>query len=181
VSSNLIARSIEVCLLGEQPARLRHDADSIVKALSAQPWSPAARLSGPEPLDRPARQAFGWMPRSTVRDPLDMALGRTIRRRRSLLGLSQEQLGASCGVSFQQIQKYENGANRVSFSRLVLIARALNCRVSDLVVAFDGPGADCGEAGDSPADTAALLAAYRGLNPEQRRRLVSLAEVISSH
>ena len=55
------------------------------------------------------------------------------------MSISQEQLGAACGISFQQVQKYESGANRVSFSRLVQIAGALDCRVSDLTRALDQP------------------------------------------
>jgi transcriptional regulator with XRE-family HTH domain len=53
--------------------------------------------------------------------------------------MSQERLAEACGVSFQQVQKYESGANRISFSRLLQIARALNCRLSDLVGALDAP------------------------------------------
>ena len=66
-------------------------------------------------------------------DPMDIALGAAVRIRRRTIGMSQEALAEQCGVSFQQIQKYENGANRISFSRLVQIARALRCRVTDLM------------------------------------------------
>jgi transcriptional regulator with XRE-family HTH domain len=76
---------------------------------------------------------------SRAADDLDRALGNAIRLRRRSLGLTQEELGKSCGISFQQVQKYESGANRVSFSRLVQIARALECRVSDLTRALDQP------------------------------------------
>lgn len=72
-------------------------------------------------------------------DPMDVALGATIRVRRRTIGMSQEALAEKCGVSFQQIQKYENGVNRVSFSRLVQIARALDCRVTDLMGVLDVP------------------------------------------
>src|SRR6478736_258517 len=72
-------------------------------------------------------------------DDLDRALGNAIRLRRRSLNLTQEQLANACGISFQQVQKYENGANRVSFSRLVQIARALECRVTDLTTALDQP------------------------------------------
>jgi transcriptional regulator with XRE-family HTH domain len=70
---------------------------------------------------------------------MDVALGATIRVRRRTIGMSQEALAEKCGVSFQQIQKYENGVNRVSFSRLVQIARALDCRVTDLMGVLDVP------------------------------------------
>jgi transcriptional regulator with XRE-family HTH domain len=54
------------------------------------------------------------------------------------MGVSQTKLAESIGVTFQQIQKYERGANRVSFSALVRIAKALDCRVADLIEDVDG-------------------------------------------
>jgi len=66
-------------------------------------------------------------------DRLDQALGLAIRLRRHARGLSQSALGEAIGVSFQQIQKYERGSNRVSFSTMVRICEALGCHVSDLV------------------------------------------------
>ena len=70
---------------------------------------------------------------------LDVALGLTIRERRKALGVSQTALANAIGLTFQQIQKYERGFNRVSFSRLVHIAHALECRVADLVRDLDDP------------------------------------------
>ncbi len=58
-------------------------------------------------------------------DPVDHHVGTVIRRRRMQLGLSQEALADKLGLSFQQVQKYEKGVNRVSASRLVQIARIL--------------------------------------------------------
>ena len=75
-------------------------------------------------------------------DPLDVALGDAVRTRRRALNLSQHALAERCGVSFQQVQKYENGVNRISFSRLVQIAHALDCRVLDLMAALDPPTAE---------------------------------------
>jgi transcriptional regulator with XRE-family HTH domain len=68
---------------------------------------------------------------------LDVALGLRIRQRRKALGVSQTALADAIGLTFQQIQKYERGFNRVSFSRLVDIAHALNCRVVDLIGDLD--------------------------------------------
>ena len=115
-------------------------------------------------------------------DDLDRALGNAIRLRRRSLNLSQEQLASACGISFQQIQKYENGANRVSFSRLVQIARALNCRVTDLTGALEQPES-------APADfeflklmtvpgAVDLLKRYEVMTPEARRLLVDLLQNI---
>lgn len=57
---------------------------------------------------------------------MDQRVGDRIRRRRILMGLTQDQLGEALDISYQQIQKYETGANRVSAGRLYLIARKLN-------------------------------------------------------
>src|SRR3954453_13011419 len=79
---------------------------------------------------------------------MDIALGAAVRIRRRSLGISQEALAEQCGVSFQQIQKYENGANRGSFSRLVQIARALRRRVVGRMDALDAPqGEGAGQLG----------------------------------
>jgi transcriptional regulator with XRE-family HTH domain len=62
--------------------------------------------------------------------PIDTAVGRQIRRRRIGLGLSQGSLASALGVTFQQVQKYERGSNRVSASRLYQLAQVLNTPVS---------------------------------------------------
>ena len=66
---------------------------------------------------------------------IDRHVGERIRHRRTELGLTQEQLGEALGVSYQQIQKYETGANRISAGRLYEIARRLGVDISDF---FDG-------------------------------------------
>lgn len=63
-------------------------------------------------------------------DPIDIHVGKRLRLRRTLLSMSQEQLAAAVGVTFQQIQKYERGSNRVSASRLYDIARVLGVSIS---------------------------------------------------
>jgi transcriptional regulator with XRE-family HTH domain len=68
---------------------------------------------------------------------LDGAMGLNIRARRKALRMSQTTLATAVGVTFQQIQKYERGGNRVSFSRLVDIAHALDCRVANLIGEMD--------------------------------------------
>jgi transcriptional regulator with XRE-family HTH domain len=73
-------------------------------------------------------------------DRLDQALGLAIRLRRHAKGLSQSALGEAIGVSFQQVQKYERGSNRVSFSTMVRICEALGCHVSDLVAEVEELG-----------------------------------------
>lgn len=66
-------------------------------------------------------------------DPIDVAVGHRIRVRRKWLGISQSTLADHLGVSFQQVQKYERGANRVSASMLVRIAQKLDTSVGELV------------------------------------------------
>jgi transcriptional regulator with XRE-family HTH domain len=116
---------------------------------------------------------------------VDAALGAAIRLRRRTLGISQEMLAVKCGVSFQQIQKYENGSNRISFSRLVQIATALHCRVNDLIDVL--AGADEG----SPKDlqlrlrmglpgALELLEAFEALQPALRSALVEFARALAA-
>jgi len=68
---------------------------------------------------------------------IDRHVGERIRRRRVMLGLTQEQLGEALGISYQQIQKYETGANRVSAGRLFKISQILEMNVATL---YDGLG-----------------------------------------
>ena len=77
-------------------------------------------------------------------DDIDVHLGRKLRRRRRLLGLTQEDLAQACGVRFQQIQKYECGANRMLASRLWQLAQVLDTPVSYFFEGLEGAsdGAD---------------------------------------
>ena len=63
-------------------------------------------------------------------NPVDIHVGGRIRLRRTLLGMSQEKLGKAIGLTFQQVQKYERGTNRVGSSRLFQLAKVLNVPVS---------------------------------------------------
>ena len=73
-------------------------------------------------------------------NPTDIHVGSRIRLRRNMLGMSQEKLGESLGITFQQIQKYEKGTNRVGASRLQAISEILSVPVSFLFE--DAPGHD---------------------------------------
>jgi transcriptional regulator with XRE-family HTH domain len=68
----------------------------------------------------------------TLADPVDIAVGARIRLLRKVRGLSQQALAEAAGVTFQQIQKYERGANRVSASMLSRIASTLNAPVAEM-------------------------------------------------
>jgi transcriptional regulator with XRE-family HTH domain len=67
---------------------------------------------------------------STAGHPVDVHVGSRVRLRRNMLGLSQEKLGAAVGLTFQQVQKYERGANRIGASRLHEFSRILDVPVS---------------------------------------------------
>lgn len=111
-------------------------------------------------------------------NPLDVHLGARIRSVRKGLRVSQEKLAGSVGVTFQQIQKYERGTNRVSFSMLVMIARALDCRIQDLIGDVETDAAPL--AAGSPDRFALLsspragelLEAFGRLKSEKTRRMV---------
>jgi len=68
--------------------------------------------------------------RVTNNNAVDMHVGKRVRLRRTLLGISQEQLGVSLNITFQQVQKYERGANRISASRLWDISQILDVQIS---------------------------------------------------
>ena len=68
--------------------------------------------------------------RITNNNAIDMHVGKRVRLRRTLLGMSQEQLGAELNITFQQVQKYERGANRISASRLWDISQILDVQIS---------------------------------------------------
>jgi transcriptional regulator with XRE-family HTH domain len=68
--------------------------------------------------------------RITNNNAIDMHVGKRVRLRRTLLGMSQEQLGTELNITFQQVQKYERGANRISASRLWDISQILDVQIS---------------------------------------------------
>jgi transcriptional regulator with XRE-family HTH domain len=69
-------------------------------------------------------------PKSDGPSPVDAHVGSRVRLRRTLLGISQEKLGLAIGLTFQQVQKYERGANRIGASRLFDIAQALDAPIA---------------------------------------------------
>jgi transcriptional regulator with XRE-family HTH domain len=82
-------------------------------------------------------------------NPIDIFVGSRVRMRRMLVGMSQEKLGDSLGLTFQQVQKYEKGANRIGASRLYQIARVLSVPVDFF---YDGIQLDEASAVDGLAD-----------------------------
>lgn len=112
---------------------------------------------------------------------IDRHVGQRLRRQRRLLGLTQSQLGDAVGIRFQQVQKYECGANRVTASRLYELAKALGVSVEYF---FDGLGSthDGSQSADmlSRQETWELVQAYYRLAEGPRRRLLDLARSLST-
>jgi len=88
--------------------------------------------------------------------PEDIAIGARIRRRRMMIGMSQEKLGEALGITFQQIQKYEKGTNRISGSRILQVATVLDVPPQWLLV---GDGA--AEGGELPGGDRYCREAWR--------------------
>ncbi len=113
---------------------------------------------------------------------VDCHVGKKIRHRRWMLGMTQQQLAKEVGIKFQQIQKYETGMNRVSASRLWDIAVAMEVPVAFFFDGIDDEGAQVSdEKQDILADKEALslIRSYYAIPENQRRRLFDLARVLS--
>jgi transcriptional regulator with XRE-family HTH domain len=124
-------------------------------------------------------------------NPTDKHVGSRVRMRRMMLGMSQEKLGEALGLTFQQVQKYEKGTNRIGASRLQQMSTILQVPVSFF---FEGgpsagePGSGLGEA-PSPAYVSDFLATSDGLaltkafmrirDAKLRRRIVDLVQQIT--
>lgn len=89
-------------------------------------------------------------------NPIDLHVGSRIRLRRKVLGVSQESLAADLGLTFQQVQKYERGANRVSASKLYEIARSLQTTTSYFFEGYNDPEGSGVNAGEQVEEKAAV-------------------------
>ncbi|MEJ6391292.1 helix-turn-helix domain-containing protein [Gymnodinialimonas ulvae] len=123
-----------------------------------------------------------------MKHPIDVHVGKRIRHRRWMVGMTQQQLAGHVGIKFQQIQKYETGMNRVSASRLWDISAALSVPVAYFFEGIEGEVAEKAPAttvegvpGDLLADKEALelVRSYYAIPENQRRRLFDLARVLS--
>jgi len=128
-------------------------------------------------------------------NPVDVHVGQRLRQRRVLVGLSQERLARMVGITFQQVQKYERGANRIVASRLYQLANVLDVPVSyffdDLASGpANDPGAGAqGQGSDTTApdvmaerETLELVRAYYGIQDERiRRRAFDLLRTLARH
>ncbi|MEA2894299.1 MAG: hypothetical protein QOI05_5092 [Bradyrhizobium sp.] len=122
-------------------------------------------------------------------NPVDRHVGSRVRMRRIMLGMSQEKLGEGLGLTFQQIQKYEKGTNRIGASRIQHIAEILQVPVSFLFEGSPSSSAHFDEA-PSPTYVADFLATAEGLalirafmrvpDIKLRRAIVDMVELIAS-
>ncbi|MBB6261145.1 transcriptional regulator with XRE-family HTH domain [Paenochrobactrum gallinarii] len=123
-------------------------------------------------------------------NPIDIHVGSRIRLRRNMLGFSQEKLGESLGITFQQIQKYEKGTNRVGASRLQAISSILNVPVSFFFE--DAPGSETQAAGFAEDNDSTYIVDFMNSNegvqltraftkitdPKIRRKIIDLVKTL---
>lgn len=128
-------------------------------------------------------------------DPIDLHVGARVRQRRTLMGLSQEKLGNRLNLTFQQVQKYERGANRIGASRLYELSRVLDVPVSYFFDEAPDTGAqpieglaEASASADFDPDpmarreTLELVRAYYRIEDEPtRRKLFELAKSIATN
>jgi transcriptional regulator with XRE-family HTH domain len=117
---------------------------------------------------------------------IDVHVGRRLRQQRSYLGLSQEKLAQAVGLTFQQVQKYERGANRIAASRLYQFSKALSVPITYF---YEGLENNLGFAEDNQmyrahpvdnAETRELLRAYHRIrNVKMRKKLLDMAKLLA--
>jgi transcriptional regulator with XRE-family HTH domain len=126
-------------------------------------------------------------------DPVDIHVGARVRLRRTLLGMSQEKLGKALGLTFQQVQKYERGANRIGSSRLFQLSKILDVSVSFF---FDEMTTDTTKKADGMAEgnkqvfevdklsrreTLELVRAYYKItDPSVRKKIFEMVKAVGS-
>ena len=123
-----------------------------------------------------------------IPDPVDKHVGSRVKMRRLMLGMSQEKLGDALGLTFQQVQKYEKGTNRMGSSRLQQISNILKVPVTFFFEAVPGQSKLDGKAPSSTyvsdflasSDGLSLIKAFMKIkNPKARRCIVNLVEDIA--
>lgn len=122
-------------------------------------------------------------------DPIDVHAGQRLRQRRTEIGLSQERLGDRIGITFQQVQKYEKGTNRISASRLKKIAEVLGVPVAFFYDGLQGGAEADGLREDGPdylpmegerEEARALALAFRRIrDPALRRHVLELVRALA--
>lgn len=149
-----------------------------------------------EVVARGRRGAVG-RPKNGKPNPVDIHVGSRVRLRRTLLGMSQEKLGEAIGLTFQQVQKYERGANRIGASRLFNLSQVLDVPVSFFFDDMPQETATAPVLGDeddeervvefepdpmAKRETLELVRAYyRITDPSVRKRLFELTKAVANN
>jgi transcriptional regulator with XRE-family HTH domain len=107
---------------------------------------------------------------------VDVHVGSKVRERRKVKGLTQAQVATELGISFQQMQKYETGSNRISSSKLFEIAKFMDCPITYFFEGLDGVEAD-GEAPRTQTEVR-MLHATRAMPRKLRSKLLEMAEMM---
>ncbi len=131
-----------------------------------------------------------------VASPVDVHVGARLRQRRTLLGMTQTNLGKALGMSYQQVQKYERGTNRISASRLFYLSGVLDVPLEyffddmPTTVAASSPAQDGGRAKKPPSyepdpmatrETLEIVRAYYKIgDPQVRKRLYDLTKALGA-
>lgn len=126
-------------------------------------------------------------------DPVDVHVGSRVRLRRTLLGMSQEKLGQALGLTFQQVQKYERGANRIGSSRLYQLSQILDVPISfffdDMAMEAGSPAPGLAQPPSPPFEDQHLIkretlelvrAYYRITDPGIRKRIFDLVKAVAA-
>ena len=124
--------------------------------------------------------------------PIDIHVGARVKLRRTLLGMSQDKLGEALGLTFQQVQKYEKGVNRIGASRIFEISKILDVPIQYLFDDFIGEGDEAmgfSEGGDGDASFMAMLNTPDGVqlcryyseieDPKVRKGVLDLVKAIA--
>ena len=144
-----------------------------------------------EEPSEPSKRGRGRKP-----NPMDVHVGARVKLRRAMMGMSQEKLGQALGVTFQQVQKYEKGTNRIGAGRMQQISQALNVPIGYFYEDAPSLGANAGGAATGMADGTPqapfetdFLSSPEGIqlnrafvrirNPDVRRQLVALVRTIA--
>jgi len=139
---------------------------------------------------QPWRFAYN-LPRKMAPNPIDQHVGRRVRMRRKMLAMSQQKLGAALGLTFQQVQKYERGANRIGASRLQQMSHILQVPVEFFFEGAPNASAPHGSNGStlsmaeindfiSDSDGLRLIRAFMRIdNVALRRRIAMLVQEIA--
>ena len=158
------------------------------------PCNPMAEKSLSLPLETPQYGASGRyhfkefqaVTSAPVTQPhrVDRHVGALIRAKRKAMGISQTELAEALGITFQQVQKYERGANRVSSSKLYEIAQKLDTPLSSFFEGLDQPAGGESVSGElidflGGSGSQDLVSAFKALKPQLQRRLVDLAKAMA--